>query len=332
MDKKEVIEEGDLVKTYRDSVIILRDEDNFYKLHPYSTVRIEKGPVLVYGKLSKSVSGNFAGLRFYFTPEPAQGKTIKVILRSKADDLNVSAHISNEKGYRNKLIFYTLGNGTYRALTGFDVETPPVKYNFNIKISTKNGNFSEIIYPFYLKKTVYGKGRVYLSEDKQDLLADSEQKRKERRTLSQILSGSSGRALWEKTFIYPVKDPVIISQFGKKRVYYVKNVFYFTRFHRGIDFKGDLGDPVVSPNRGEVVFSGMRITTGNTIVIDHGQGVFSLFFHLDSINVKNKDRVEKGERIGEIGSTGIVEAAHLHWGLLVNGVYVDPSDWTKRVF
>ena len=332
LNEKKVIAEGDLVKTYRDSVIILKDEDNFYKLYPYSTVRIEKAPVLVCGKLSKSGSGNFTGLHFYFTPGPAQGKTMKVVLRSKADDLNVSAYISSEKGYKNKLVFYSLGNGVYRALTGFDVETPPVKYSLKIKIVTKNGNFSEIIYPFYLKKTVYGKGKVYLSKDKVDLLADSEQKREEMRTLSQVLSSWSEEALWEKTFVYPVKDPVIISRFGKKRSYYIKNIFSFTRFHRGSDFKGERGDPVFSPNKGEVVFTGMRITTGNTIVIDHGQGVFSLFFHLDSINVKNGDRVEKSERIGEVGSTGLVEASHLHWGLLVNGVYVDPSDWIRSLF
>jgi murein DD-endopeptidase MepM/ murein hydrolase activator NlpD len=67
-------------------------------------------------------------------------------------------------------------------------------------------------------------------------------------------------------------------------------------------------------------------------VIDHGLGVFSLYFHLDSITVSIGDRVEKGEKIGEVGSTGIAEGDHLHWSIFVNGIYVDPADWTKRVF
>ncbi len=67
-----------------------------------------------------------------------------------------------------------------------------------------------------------------------------------------------------------------------------------------------------------------------TIVIDHGQGVFSLYSHLHRIDVSKGELVNKGQIIGGIGTTGQSTGPHLHWGMRVNGVYVDPSEWTER--
>ncbi|HEB33219.1 MAG TPA: M23 family metallopeptidase [Spirochaetes bacterium] len=324
------------VKTHGDSEIVFRNKDRIYKLYPYSVLKIKKKPVLIYGKLSQSASGEFYDLPFYFSPDPVQGKTMKVIVNIPEDSqiggINISSAIKNDSGYSNKLTFYDVGNGIYRALTGFDVGAPPVKYRLTITVKSKNGDYSEIIYPFFLKSLNYGKGEVTLTEDMLALFADSEQKRKERKILAGILSKPGSQALWEDLFLYPVKEPVTNSAFGKKRIYYIENSNSFTRYHRGMDLKGGKGDPVFSANRGDVVFSDVRITTGNSVVIDHGLGVFSLYFHLDSTSVSIGDRVEKGEKIGEVGSTGIAEGNHLHWGIFVNGIYVDPSDWTKREF
>ena len=299
-------------------------------------LKIKKPPVLIYGKYSQSASGKFYDLPFYFSPEPVQGKTLKVIVRVPGDrqngGINISSAIINDSGYSNKLTFYDVGNGNYRALTGFDVGAPPVKYRLIITVRSKNGDQSEIIYPFFLKPVNYGRGEVRLTKDMLALFADSEQKKKERKIFAQVLSKPGSRALWEDAFLYPVKEPETVSAFGKRRVYNIENSNSFTRFHRGLDLKGEKGDPVFSTNRGDVVFSDMRITTGNTVVIDHGLGVFSMYFHLDSTSVSIGDRVEKGEKIGEVGSTGIAEGDHLHWGIYVNGIYVDPSDWTKREF
>jgi murein DD-endopeptidase MepM/ murein hydrolase activator NlpD len=326
--------EGIFVKTRGDSEIVFRNKDKIYKLYPYSVLKIKKNPVLIYGKFSESVSGEFYDLPFYFSPEPVQGKTMKVIISipSRNSGINISSAIKNNSGYSNKLTFYDAGNGIYRALTGFDVGAPPVKYRLTISVTSKNGDYSEIIYPFFLKSANYGKGDVKLTKDMLALFADSEQKRKERKILAQVLSKPGSQALWQDVFLYPVKEPLTNSAFGKRRVYHVENSSSFSRYHRGMDLKGKKGDPVFSSNRGDVVFSDVRITTGNTVVIDHGLGVFSLYFHLDSITVSIGDRVEKGEKIGEVGSTGIAEGDHLHWSIFVNGIYVDPADWTKRVF
>jgi murein DD-endopeptidase MepM/ murein hydrolase activator NlpD len=326
------ISSGSYIKTGRDSEVVIKSPSSYYKLYAYSRVYIQSEPSLIYGKLSQSKARQFLDLRFFFTPQWVQGKTVKVVVRSSSHISRIGATIYNESGYRNTLTFYALDNNTYRALTGFDINAKPVKYYLQITADGGNDGVTQIRYPFYLQKAVYQSGKVFLPKQKEGLLKPSKQKEEETKALWKILSRASQEALWESSFIPPVSNPVVISGFGKRRIYYVDGLFTFIRFHRGIDFKGKRGDPVFSPNRGAVVFADRRITTGTTLVLDHGQGIFSLFFHLDSIDVKVGETVRKGEKIGTIGSTGIAAGPHLHWGLFINGVYVDPSDWQKRVF
>ena len=352
IQKKGLVSANALLKTGRDSEILLQCGQLYYMLHSYSKVKIKSAPFLLYGKLSQAPELSFLTLRFFFTPQPAQGKTLKIVLLSDSPITGIDAVILDEHGNDRSISFYSFGKNSYRALTGFDVEARPEKYHLKItaekkttavnSTESKNGidrgteNRDDlrttILYPFYLRKTPYESGKVYLPEEKKELLSPSKKKDEERRTLWQIVTKASQDALWEGAFGFPVQDPLIISDFGKRRVYYMKKVRPFIRFHRGIDFQGERGEPIFTPNSGVIAFADQRITTGYTLVVDHGQGVFSLFFHLNSIDVKEGDRVKKGDMIGTIGSTGVAAGPHLHWGLMVNGIYVDPSDWIDRVF
>jgi len=209
---------------------------------------------------------------------------------------------------------------------------PPARYALVIRCEDEKMRSAVIVYPFYLKSTPQVTGKVFLKKQMRELIKPSAKKTEEQRVLYRILTTKRSSALWEQRFIYPVENPRIISPFGKRRLYYIENKFSFVRFHRGVDFKGSCGDPVIAPNNGVIVFADKRITTGYTVVIDHGHGVFSLFFHLSSFEAFAGNFVEKGEKIGEIGDTGIVEGPHLHWGIWVNGVYVDPLDWIEKAF
>jgi murein DD-endopeptidase MepM/ murein hydrolase activator NlpD len=93
---------------------------------------------------------------------------------------------------------------------------------------------------------------------------------------------------------------------------------------------------VVAPAAGRIALVG-RVNQGfslhgNTVGIDHGQGVLSIMIHLHRINVNEGDLVQAGQVIGTVGSTGISTGPHLHWGLYVNGVSVDPVPWRERGF
>ena len=96
-------------------------------------------------------------------------------------------------------------------------------------------------------------------------------------------------------------------------------------YHRGLDYPAGGGTIALAPAAGTVVLAGPLTLTGQTLVIDHGQGVVSAFYHLGRIDLKEGDAVAARAPIGLVGDTGIAAEPHLHWGVYVNGVAVDPS-------
>ncbi len=101
--------------------------------------------------------------------------------------------------------------------------------------------------------------------------------------------------------------------------------------HEGTDFGAPAGSPIYAPARGRVVFAGLTQVRGNMTVIDHGVGVFSAYYHQSEINVQVGQMVEPGTLIGKVGSTGLSTGPHLHWSMWINGEYVDPMEWTRRL-
>jgi len=162
------------------------------------------------------------------------------------------------------------------------------------------------------------------------------------------LSGSANRSATElelnrvaefKTYVTPQKfwnGPLarpnagrVSTVFGVRRYY--NGVFAEDYYHRGVDYAAGTGSPVVAPAAGRVALVGRESqgfnVHGNTVGIDHGQGVLSIMLHLNQIDVQEGDFVQAGQRIGTVGSTGASTGPHLHWGLYVHGIAVDPVPW-----
>jgi murein DD-endopeptidase MepM/ murein hydrolase activator NlpD len=133
---------------------------------------------------------------------------------------------------------------------------------------------------------------------------------------------------WNGAFLRPAAGGVT-SEYGIRRYY--NGVFAQDYYHRGVDYGGGTGAPVVAPAAGRVVLVGREADGfrlhGNTVGIDHGQGVASIFLHLSRIDVQEGQFVEAGTRLGAIGATGSATGPHLHWGLYVHGSAVDPVPW-----
>ena len=142
---------------------------------------------------------------------------------------------------------------------------------------------------------------------------------------------------WNGIFNSPAVYQEYNSLFGTRRWY---NDDPEVKFHTGIDFAGGMTLPITAPAPGRVVFAGPLVVRGNTVFIDHGWGVFSGFFHQDTLNVSVGDMVDTGDVIGTVGNTGRVNGAgdyagagaHLHWEVWVNKVQVDPLEWLLREF
>jgi murein DD-endopeptidase MepM/ murein hydrolase activator NlpD len=138
---------------------------------------------------------------------------------------------------------------------------------------------------------------------------------------------------WNGAFKRPATGEVT-TVYGVRRYY--NGEFAEDYYHRGVDYAGGTGAPVTAPAAGKIALVG-RVADGfelhgNLIGLDHGQGVLSIFMHLSRIDVKEGDRVEAGQVLGGIGSTGAATGPHLHWGLYVNGLSVDPVPWRETGF
>jgi murein DD-endopeptidase MepM/ murein hydrolase activator NlpD len=176
--------------------------------------------------------------------------------------------------------------------------------NFNIRIIDKD----------------YGVRNLTLPKEKVELDAESLKRVKvEEAVVNALWSAQEPLPAWKGIFLMPVEGDVV-GTFGKRSV--INNMERSP--HTGVDQKGDAGTPVRAINNGRVVLIADHFFTGNSLFLDHGGGIISMYFHLDKTLVNDGDTVIKGQTIGLVGATGRVTGPHLHWGVRVNGARVNP--------
>ena len=135
---------------------------------------------------------------------------------------------------------------------------------------------------------------------------------------------NTGVALWDGEFMKPLGDSWYkeTTKFGTFRTFSNGD----TEWHNAIDMAAGGGTPIYATNGGRILYSGWLGLTGHTVLIDHGYGIISWHYHLHKRNVSTGDLVEKGELIGTVGTTGLSTGNHLHFGITVGGVFVDPME------
>ncbi|MHB9033282.1 MAG: M23 family metallopeptidase [Anaerolineae bacterium] len=143
--------------------------------------------------------------------------------------------------------------------------------------------------------------------------------------LQALYSHSTDLIRWKKQFIWP-HTGTITSTYGERRLYDGK----LNSFHGGLDIAGNLGDPIAAAGAGKVILAETLQVRGNTVIIDHGAGVFSIYCHMQDLAVSAWQDVQTGDLLGHLGTTGLSTGPHLHWEIRVNGVPVDPVEWTVR--
>jgi murein DD-endopeptidase MepM/ murein hydrolase activator NlpD len=137
---------------------------------------------------------------------------------------------------------------------------------------------------------------------------------------------SSPRPLWTGAFRQQTNTKVF-ANFPEERTYEIDGRRVDTQWHLGIDLASNRQSPVEASNAGRVVFTGPNGIYGNMVVLDHGLGLTSLYGHLSEIGVKVGQTVQKGEALGRSGETGLAGGDHLHFAMLVHGVYTSPIEW-----
>lgn len=155
---------------------------------------------------------------------------------------------------------------------------------------------------------------------------------RETQTLNAIFSGRTPQQYWNGSFEMPLDGAIrITSGFATRRCYNCPNGAPPTTYHSGLDMAAPEGTPVHAPAGGRVVFVGALQERGNTIIIDHGMGVYSLLAHNSKLVATVGQLVQKGDVVALSGNTGLSTGPHVHWEMHVSGPAVEAQEWVKRV-
>jgi murein DD-endopeptidase MepM/ murein hydrolase activator NlpD len=153
-----------------------------------------------------------------------------------------------------------------------------------------------------------------------------EEIRREQAEFARAFAAPAAERFWDLPFIRPVPQQASASSFGSRRI--VNGIPRSP--HTGTDLSAPVGTEVVAVNHGRVALIGNFFFAGGTVVLDHGGGLFTMYFHLSEIKVEQGAMVHRGDVIALSGSTGRVTGAHLHWGVRLNNARVDPLDLLQK--
>lgn len=220
--------------------------------------------------------------------------------------------------------------GRYWALVGVGALTPPGTYPLTLQvIELDSGDRLTMTETFSVTEGGYGTYNIVVPADRQGLL-DPTLAQAEREKVNAAFAGVSEQRLWTGTFGFPLEGELrTTAPFGQRRSYGGGPV---ASYHTGHDYGADEGMQVLAPITGTVVLAEPLQVRGQVVILDHGLGVFTGFWHLSRIDVTEGQLVGRGEVIGLAGDTGLSTGPHLHWEMRVQGVPVDPLQWTQQEF
>jgi murein DD-endopeptidase MepM/ murein hydrolase activator NlpD len=216
---------------------------------------------------------------------------------------------------------YSAADKVWYGLAGVSLTTVPGAYDLRVTETFANGRTAEVVRKIKIAGATYPKITVRVSkqytEPSQEQLtaisADKDAKAK-------VFEAVSGQRLWAGQFVAPVSAP-ISDVFGTARVFNEK----VQSRHQGLDFAVGPGTPVHAINDGVVLLARPMFFEGNCVVIDHGQGLLSLYLHLSEFKVKEGEEVRSGDLIALSGGTGRASGPHLHLAIRWQGVYINPA-------
>lgn len=221
---------------------------------------------------------------------------------------------------QTSLPFFKVDEDTYQAVFGVPFNHKPGPAAIKVKFDGK-----ELELPFtivdgnYRSEVLRVDGR-HVNPRKKDLVRIKKEVAEVRAVYDRI----TPIKYWKGPFLFPVNS-LVTSPFGTKRVYNGE----LQSFHQGLDLRAPTGTPIRSSAAGEVALAKNLFFTGNTVLVDHGYGVFTLYAHLSKLRVKKGQKVAPNQLLGLAGATGRASGPHLHWGAIIHRAKVNPLELTK---
>ncbi len=225
---------------------------------------------------------------------------------------------------KRKIPFFRLNEQVFAGLLGIDMEDPQGEQELSVKVRTKEGT-EHLSYAILIMKENYTVQKLTLPKNKVDLDSKTLKRvRAEQQEMATAFHRIGAHPLWDGPFLEPVSGR-ITGVFGSRRIINGQP----RRPHTGEDIAAPSGTPVLAINTGNVVLAVDHFFSGKGVVLDHGLGLFSMYFHLSEIDVKPNQTVRKGTAIGKVGASGRATGPHLHWGVRLNGSRVNPFSLTS---
>lgn len=220
--------------------------------------------------------------------------------------------------------FFRSTEDSYAALLGIDMNDEPGLQELRIMV-TLPGHTKQLSYTVLIMKEKFPVQHLSLPKDKVDLDHKTLVRvRAEQKELNTAFDFVGPHPLWEGAFIEPTHGR-ISGRFGSRRVINGQP----RSPHSGEDIAAPRGTAVAAMNTGMVSLTIDHFFTGKGVILDHGVGLFSMYFHLAETSVKKGQLVKKGQTIGKVGSTGRATGPHLHWGVRLNGSRINPYSLTN---
>ncbi len=243
---------------------------------------------------------------------PGEVVVVSIALTDASDRVRVRA-------FDHDVVAYTVGDRAWRAIVGIDLDVKPGTYALTVE-SGNGANRARASYELIVKPRVFRTRRLTVNEAFVTP-PPSEQERidREAKLLAGVWNAPAAERLWTDPFVRPVAQEAN-SAFGTRSIFNGKP----RSAHGGADFLSPAGTPIHAPSAGRIVVARHLYFSGNTVVIDHGLGLFSMLAHLSAIDVHEGDRVTTRQLLGRVGATGRVTGPHLHWAVRASGARVDP--------
>lgn len=247
----------------------------------------------------------------------SQGGTLVIEVRT-THPVTLSGRVFGEA------IRFVEENGVYYGLAGVRVFTEPGLYELTIQAVDDDGRTTEVGANVVVESGQFGYERIKASPS----LLDPTVVAAERERINALRPTFTERRGWGSILQRPCGG-TISSNFGTRRAY---NDGPYTSYHGGVDLRGATGTPVYAPADGTVVLAEPLTVRGNALMLDHGWGVLTGYWHLSTIEVDAGQRVQQGDLVARIGSTGLSTGSHLHWEMWVGGVNVNPMEWLNPFY
>ncbi len=213
---------------------------------------------------------------------------------------------------------FRLDDRHWQALIGIDLDVKAGRYLIDVSAvgaSPRHGVSELSVLPRTFRTRRLSVDEAFVTPP----ASEEERIAREARLMEQIWKSPAPTRLWSTPFVRPVPGPAN-SAFGTRSIFNGKP----RNAHGGADFLSPAGTPVHAPNTGRVVMARDTYFSGNTVIIDHGLGLFTMLAHLSRIDVAEGSEVTKDQIVGLVGATGRVTGPHLHWAVRASGARVDP--------